>query len=52
MQEVAEAVKDADLVMILMPDELQSATYKSEIENNINEGAVLLLLMDSIFISI
>ncbi len=41
VQEVAEAVKDADLVMILMPDELQSATYKSEIENNIKEGAVL-----------
>ena len=41
VQEVAEAVKDADLVMILMPDELQSGTYKSEIENNIKEGAVL-----------
>ena len=41
VQEVAEAVKDADLVMILMPDELQSATYKSEIEDNIKEGAVL-----------
>ena len=41
VQEVAEAVKDADMVMILMPDELQSATYKSEIENNIKQGAVL-----------
>ena len=41
VQEVSEAVKDADMVMILMPDELQSATYKSEIENNIKEGAVL-----------
>ena len=41
VQEVAEAVKDADMVMILMPDELQSATYKSEIEQNIKEGAVL-----------
>ena len=35
VQEVAEAVKDADLVMILMPDELQSATYKSEIETSV-----------------
>ena len=41
VQEVSEAVKDADMVMILIPDELQSATYKSEIENNIKNGAVL-----------
>ena len=41
VQEVSDAVKDADMVMILMPDELQSATYKTEIENNIKEGAVL-----------
>jgi ketol-acid reductoisomerase len=41
VQEVSDAVKDADMVMILMPDELQSATYKSEIDNNIKEGAVL-----------
>ena len=41
VQEVSEAVKDADMVMILMPDELQSATYKSEIHNNIKQGAVL-----------
>ena len=38
VQEVSDAVKDADMVMILMPDELQSATYKSEIEGNIKEG--------------
>ena len=36
VQEVAEAVKDADMVMILMPDELQSATYSAEIEKNIS----------------
>ena len=41
VQEVSDAVKDADMVMILMPDELQSATYKSEIESNIKQGAVL-----------
>ena len=39
--EVSAAVKDADMVMILMPDELQSATYNSEIHKNIKEGAVL-----------
>ncbi|HIE49343.1 MAG TPA: ketol-acid reductoisomerase [Gammaproteobacteria bacterium] len=39
--EVSAAVKDADMVMILMPDELQSATYSSEIHKNIKEGAVL-----------
>ena len=39
--EVSEAVKDADIVMILMPDELQSAAYNSEIHKNIKEGAVL-----------
>ena len=38
VQEVAEAVKDADMVMILMPDELQSATYSAEIEKNIKQG--------------
>ena len=39
--EVSAAVKDADMIMILMPDELQSATYNSEIHKNIKEGAVL-----------
>lgn len=39
--EVSAAVKDADMVMILIPDELQSATYNSEIHKNIKEGAVL-----------
>ena len=50
VQEVAEAVKDADMVMILMPDELQSATYKSEIENNINKVLFWLSLTDLISI--
>jgi len=38
---VTEAVKDADLVMILTPDEFQSKLYKSEIAPNIKQGAVL-----------
>ena len=41
VKEVSEAVKDADMVMMLIPDELQSDTYKNEIESNIKEGAIL-----------
>lgn len=37
----AEAVKDADLVMILTPDEFQSQLYKNDIEPNIKQGATL-----------
>lgn len=36
-----EAVKTADLVMILTPDELQADLYKSDIEQNIKQGAIL-----------
>jgi ketol-acid reductoisomerase len=38
---VADAVKGADLVMVLTPDEFQSQLYKAEIEPNLKEGAVL-----------
>ena len=41
VKEVSEAVKDADMVMMLIPDELQSDIYKNEIESNIKEGAIL-----------
>jgi ketol-acid reductoisomerase len=41
VKEVAEAVASADVVMILTPDEFQSALYKDEIEPNIKQGAVL-----------
>ncbi len=37
----AEAIRDADLVMVLTPDEFQSQLYKSEIEPNIKQGATL-----------
>ncbi|MBD3821037.1 ketol-acid reductoisomerase [Hydrogenovibrio sp. JE_KL2] len=39
--DVATAVANADLVMILTPDEFQSKLYKEEIEPNIKQGAVL-----------
>ncbi len=38
---VEDAVKGADLVMVLTPDEFQSQLYKSQIEPNIKQGAVL-----------
>ena len=38
---VAEAVTDADLVMILTPDEVQRDLYRSEIEPNLKENATI-----------
>lgn len=38
---VEDAVTDADLVMILTPDEFQAQLYKSQIAPNIKQGAVL-----------
>jgi ketol-acid reductoisomerase len=37
--EVGEAVKGADVVMILLPDEQIAAVYKNDVEPNIREGA-------------
>ncbi|MGM0509320.1 MAG: ketol-acid reductoisomerase [Fusobacteriota bacterium] len=37
----AEAVKGADVVMILIPDELQASVYKEDIAPNLKEGAYL-----------
>ncbi len=39
--DTASAVKQADLVMVLTPDEFQSSLYKDEIEPNLKQGAVL-----------
>jgi ketol-acid reductoisomerase len=39
--EVADAVKDADLIMIITPDEHQQALYRDEILPNVKEGATL-----------
>jgi ketol-acid reductoisomerase len=39
--EVAEAVKQADVVMVLLPDEQIGAVYQSDIEPNIRKGASL-----------
>ena len=40
-QEIDDAVKGADFVMMLMPDEHIAATYRSDIEPNIKQGATL-----------
>ena len=39
--EVAEAVKAADVVMILLPDEQIGVVYKNDVEPNIKQGAAL-----------
>lgn len=39
---VPEAVKQGDIVMILVPDELQGDLYKSEIEPNLSKGKMLM----------
>ena len=39
---IVEAVKQADLVNILLPDEVQGDLYKSEIRPNLKKGALLM----------
>jgi len=41
VKEIAEAVKGADFVMMLMPDEHIAAVYKTEVEHNIRKSATL-----------
>jgi ketol-acid reductoisomerase len=41
VKEVPEAVKTADLVMMLMPDEHIAATYRKDVEPNMKKGATL-----------
>ena len=41
MAQVAEAVKGADIVMMLMPDEHIAATYRTDVEPHIKQGATL-----------
>ncbi len=39
--DIPEAVKQADLVMILAPDEVQAALYRDQIEPNLKQGAAI-----------
>ena len=41
VKEVAEAVKDADVVMMLLPDEQIGEVYKNEVHGNKKQGAAL-----------
>jgi ketol-acid reductoisomerase len=41
VKEVAEAVKGADIVMMLLPDEQIAEVYKNEVAENIKSGAAL-----------
>ncbi|MBO9354469.1 ketol-acid reductoisomerase [Bordetella petrii] len=41
VKEVAEAVKAADVVMMLLPDENIAAVYRNEVHGNIKAGAAL-----------
>ena len=38
---VAEAVKQADVIMVLLPDEIQGDVYKNEIEPNLEKHNAL-----------
>ncbi|MBD2138678.1 ketol-acid reductoisomerase [Anabaena sp. FACHB-1237] len=41
VKNVADAAKAADLIMILLPDEVQKTIYKNEIEPNLEAGNIL-----------
>ena len=41
IKETGEAVKDADVVMVLIPDEIQGDTYTNSIAPNLKKGAYL-----------
>ncbi|PHH96282.1 ketol-acid reductoisomerase [Fusobacterium nucleatum] len=41
VKETREAVKDADVVMVLIPDEIQGDTYTNSIAPNLKKGAYL-----------
>ncbi|MBN4069160.1 ketol-acid reductoisomerase [Beggiatoa alba] len=41
VKSVAEATAEADVVMVLLPDEHQARVYRKEIEPNLKKGAIL-----------
>ena len=42
VMEIADAVKRADIIQILIPDEIQANVYKKEIEPNLKKGQTLM----------
>ena len=51
VKETAEAVKGADIVMVLIPDELQADVYANDIEPKLNKAHTWHSLMASTFTS-
>jgi len=41
VKEIADAVKEADVIMILLPDEVTPQVYKADVEPNLKKGATL-----------
>jgi ketol-acid reductoisomerase len=41
VMEVAQAVKESDIIMMLAPDELQKSIYDEQVKNNIKAGSAL-----------
>ncbi len=41
VKEISDAVKEADVVMILLPDEVTPQVYKADVEPNLKKGATL-----------
>jgi len=39
--EISDATKKSDIILILLPDEIQPTIYEKEIKNNLSEGKVL-----------
>ena len=42
IETLPDAVKKADMVMILLPDEIQANVFKNEIQNNLSKGKMLM----------
>ncbi len=42
VKNTADAVKDADIVMMLLQDHLQGKVYKADVEPNLKPGAMLM----------
>src|SRR5690606_40864597 len=41
VKSVADATKEADVVMLLLPDEMQAKVYEESIRDNLKDGAAL-----------
>ena len=51
VKSVEEATAEADIIQILIQDELQGTVYKNQIEPNLEDGNMIMFPMVSVFIS-